>query len=135
MMHTIPELDRKGLRNFGFTMAGAIIVIFALLLPWLLEVPIPRWPWIAGSVLVACGLIVPAVLRPVYRGWMHFGLFMSKLTTPLILGIVFFGVLLPMALVMKLISRDPMARKLDKEMPSYRVTSHKAPKENLEKPF
>ena len=134
-MHVIPELDRKGLRSFGLTTGTAVVVLFGLAIPWIFGLSFPRWPWILFGVLAACALVAPQILRPVYRGWMRFGLFMSRITTPLILGIVFFGVLLPMALVMKVINRDPMARKLDADQDTYRVESTKAPRENLEKPF
>ena len=134
-IHTIPDLDQKGLRRFGITTGIAVVVLFGLAIPWVFELSYPRWPWVLFGVLGACALIAPVILRPVYRGWMRFGLFMSRITTPLILGIVFFGVLLPMALIMKLIQRDPMARKLDSGQSTYRVESRKAPRENLEKPF
>jgi hypothetical protein len=80
-------------------------------------------------------LLAPATLKPVYRGWMRFGLLLNRITTPIILGIVFFLVLAPMALIMRLRGRDPMARKFETETESYRVVSKKMPKENMEKPF
>ena len=41
-MHTIPELDRKGLREFGITTGIIVVIIFGLFFPWLLEHAIPR---------------------------------------------------------------------------------------------
>lgn len=134
VVHAIPELDRKGLREFGLTTGGIVAVLFGLLFPWLLERPSPRWPWVIFAVLAVWGLAAPLTLRPVYRGWMRFGLLMSRVTTPLIMGIVFYLVVTPMAVVRRLAGKDSLARRFDKS-PSYRVPSRKAPIKNLEKPF
>lgn len=132
--HEIPELDRKGLREFGLVTGGIVAGLFGLFFPWLLGRSIPLWPWIVFGVLGVWGLIAPLSLRPVYRGWMRFGLMLSKVTTPLIMGIVFFVVITPVALILKIVGNDPMARKFD-DSESYRVPTKKAPTENLEKPY
>jgi hypothetical protein len=92
MMHDIPELDAKGLRSFALTTGGIVVALFGLLLPWLLDLGFPIWPWVLAAVLGVWGLAAPATLRPVYRGWMRFGLLASRITTPIILGIVFYVV-------------------------------------------
>ena len=132
--HEIKDLDRKGLRQFALTMGGIVAVLFGLFFPWLLERPIPRWPWVIAAVLVAWGLVAPASLRPLYRGWMRFGLLLNKVTTPVIMGIVFFLVVTPMGWFRRLMGKDAMARHFDQSA-SYRLPSRKAPTKNLERPF
>ena len=134
-MHEIPELDRKGLRHFGLTTGAIVAGLFGLFFPWLLEIGIPLWPWIVAGVLAVWALLFPATLKPVYRGWMKFGLLLSRITTPLILGIVFFLVILPIALIMRVFGHDPMARRIDKAAQTYRITSDLTPRENVERPF
>lgn len=133
--HPIPELDRKGLRNFGLTTGGIVAVLFGLCFPWLLDRPIPRWPFVILVALGGVGLVAPMALRPVYHGWMRFGLLMSKITTPLIMGLVFFVVVTPMSLLMRLMGKDYMARRLRDGAPSYRIKSDATPPNRLEKPF
>ena len=133
--HIIPELDNKGLRSFGITTGAIVAVLFGLFFPWLLERGIPYWPWILASVLMMWGLVAPATLRPVYRVWMRFGLLMSRITTPLILGFVFFLIITPVGLVRNLFGRDSIQRNFDESCSSYRVQSKNAPRENLERPF
>jgi len=133
--HEIPELDRQGLRRFAFSTGGIIAVLFGLALPWLLGFAFPVWPWIVAAVLLAWGAAAPDSLRPVYHYWMRFGLLLSCVTTPLVLGAIFFLVFVPIACVMRLAGRDAMARKLDRHASSYRVDSRAAPRENMEKPF
>lgn len=133
--HVIPELDRKGLRDFGLTIGAAVVVIFGLFFPWVLDLQWPVWPWVIGALLWSLALIRPLWLRPIYRGWMRFGLLASRVMTPLVLGIVFFVMIWPMGLLMRLMGKDPMRRALDRNQKSYRVRSAKSPREKLEKPF
>lgn len=138
--HVIPELDRKGLREFGLVTGAIVAVLFGLFFPWLLDRPLalwppqPLWPWIIFAVLAVMGLVTPMALNPVYKIWMRFGLIMSKIMTPLIMSIVFYIVITPVGLFRKVFAKDSLARTFD-ETDSYRVPSKKAPVENLEKPY
>jgi len=132
--HHIPELDRKGLREFALVTGGIFVALFGHLIPWLFELSWPTWPWILAAILVALGLLAPLALRPVYKLWMQFGLILSRITTPIIMGLVFFLVITPFGLVRRLISSDPMAREFN-DGPSYRVLSNKTPAKNMERPF
>lgn len=133
--HPIPDLDEKGLREFGLTTGIAIVVIFGLFFPWLVERDWPTWPWLIAAMLWLPALVRPLWLRHIYRGWMRFGLLASRVMTPLVLGIVFFGMITPMALLSRLFGKDPMQRALDPDRKSYRIPSAKSPDEKLEKPF
>ena len=88
MQHEIPELDRKGLREFGLVTGGIIACLFGLFFPWAFDVAIPYWPWAVAGVLALWALIAPDTLRRVYRIWMRFALILSRITTPLIMGLV-----------------------------------------------
>lgn len=134
-IHEIPKLDRKGLREFAFVTGAILVVLFGLFIPWLLENNYPRWPWIFAGVLAAWGLVLPKSLQLVYRSWMKFGLLLSRITTPLILGIVFYGMFFPMGFIMRLFGRDPMQRSFDDAVKSYRVSRQKSPRKNVERPF
>ena len=133
-MHHIPELDRKGLREFALVTSGVIVGLFGLLLPWLFNLGWPTWPWILAAILVTLGFVAPMALRPVYKLWMQFGLILSKITTPIIMGLVFFLVITPTGLIRKLLAKDPMARNFH-DGESYRVPREKIPAENMERPF
>lgn len=132
--HSIPDLDRKGLREFGVVTGGIVAVLFGLFFPWLLERAFPLWPWVIFGVLGAWALVVPLTLRPLYRGWMRLGLLLSKITTPVIMGLVFYVVITPFALVLKLTGKDAMRRKFDDRV-TYRVTREKIRENSLEHPY
>ena len=135
MNESIPELDRKGLREFGLVTGGVIAALFGMVLPWIFEFDFPRWPWFVGGTLALWGAVWPLGLKPVYRHWMRFALVLSRITTPLIMGIVFFLVITPFGLIMRAIRRDTMARAFDKTASSYRVDTLKRGKEQMERPF
>ena len=135
MQHAIPELDRRGLRHFGLITGGLFATLFGLFFPWLLNGTSPYWPWIVGGVLALWALIAPGTMRGFYRTWMRFALLLSRITTPLIMGLVFFLVITPVGFIMKLLGRDIMARRMDRGIKSYRVPSRKSPKIHMERPF
>ena len=148
--HEIPELDAKGYREFALTTGGIVAGLFGVIIPvliWLIADretipfpswphPIASWPWIFFAVLAVWGLAAPTTLRLLYRGWMKFGLLMSTwVMTPVIMFLIFFGMFMPMGLVMRLFGKDLLAKKLDSEAETYRVQSEDPPAKNLEKPF
>jgi hypothetical protein len=135
-LKSIPKLDEKGYREFGLTTGAIVVGLFGLMIPFLFGLNYPLWPWYILGVLGAMALIVPMWLAPVYKYWMMFGLFMGTyIMTPLIMSIVFYGLFMPMGLIMRLFGKDGMARKLDASADTYRVQSARPPVKNLEKPF
>jgi hypothetical protein len=135
MTGKIETLDAAGYRKFGLVTSAIVIVLFGLAIPWVFSLNFPRWPWIFAGVLATWALLLPSTLQPVYIGWMKFGNIMNWINTRLILGIVFYGLIFPTGLVMRIFGKDPMKRKLDDSVASYRVESHSQTKENLEHPY
>lgn len=136
MTTNIPTLDDKGLRKFGLTTGAIIVVLFAAFFPWVFDATsMPVWPWILAALLWVPALLIPAVLQPVYTTWMKIGHAIGWVNTRIILGILFYVMVLPMGLIMRLFGKDPMARKRNKSAISYRVQSVHEPKDRLEKPF
>jgi len=133
--HAIPELDRKGLRLFALSTGAAIAALFGMFFPWLLDLSYPVWPWILFGILALGGLLLPESLRPVHYWWMRLALLISRVTTPIVLGVVFFFVFMPFGLVAKIFGRDPMKRKLNDNIDSYRVDSEPSAREDLENPY
>ncbi len=134
-MHDIPALDKNGLRQFGLTTGSIVAGLFGVLLPWLLGLAFPVWPWIIAGILILWALAAPSSMRPAYYGWMRFGLVIGAVMTRLILGIVFYLVVLPIGFVMRLSGKDPMMRRFDAQATTYRVLSRPLQPRNMEKPF
>ena len=133
--HPIPDLDRKGLREFALVTGGIVAGLFGVGFPWLLGRPWPLWPWLLLAALGTTGLAAPMALKPVYRAWMKLGLLLNRITAPLLLGILFFVVISPIGLLRRLKGNDAMERHFEANATSYRVPSHDKPRTHLERPF
>lgn len=127
--------DKQELRKFGFIFATGLVLIFGLFFPWLLEKASPSWPWIVAAVFAGSALIVPQILKPVFLLWMKIGHVLGWINTRIILGVVFFLLFAPVALLMRLFGNDPMHRQLDAAAKTYRINSEKLPRERMERPF
>lgn len=121
MIETIEARSPKQLRDFALITGGLIAAIFGLLLPWIWDYSWPVWPWLIGGVLAVWGLIAPATLAPVYRYWMKFAMVLGWINTRILLGFVFYAMITPIGLFVRLFRRDPMARKFEPGAASYRL--------------
>ncbi len=122
----------RALRGFGI-LVGAVLIILASLV-WHLRMPAIGLA-VAGIVLAALGAAAPRLLSIPYRLWMSLALVLGFAMTRLLLTAVFFLLITPVGLLMRLAGRDPMRRKLDPEAPTYWIprVDESDPKERLEK--
>ena len=127
-------IDKPMLRNFGLLFSGILIVLFGLLLPWLFERGLPRWPFYIGVPVALLALVWPLALTPLFKVWMKFGLVMGRINTFIILNVLFFAILTPIGWLMRLSGKDPMARGFDAARASYRVNRQPEDKDQMEKP-
>jgi hypothetical protein len=104
-------------RSFGWTFA----VLFAACGAYGLWRGPASMSWIlALAVLTAAVTLArPAWLAPLNRAWMKFGELMHRVVSPVILGILYFGMFTPIGWAMRLAGRDPMARTFEPVKKSY----------------
>jgi hypothetical protein len=96
-------------RKFGLLVGGAFAVIGVLL--WRSgHVTAAVAVLVLAGALIIAGLAVPARLGPVYRGWMAFALAISKVTTPVFMGAIYFLVMTPSGLLARLLGHRPISR-------------------------
>ena len=104
-------------RAFGLVFTG----VFVLVALWPLHAgAAPRW-WALG-VAALLGLVAalrPGLLALPNRGWTALGLLMSRIVSPLSLGIVYYLVLTPVGVLMRLRGKDPLRLKPDRAQGSY----------------
>jgi len=130
-----PNVSNKELRQFSISTGLVVALLFGCLIPWLLESSIKTNVLLFSLCWIGWGVTLPKTIAPIYKGWMRFGLMMNKITTPLVLSSIYFLLISPLGLLMRLFAKDPLSRKLDKEVASYRIKSVKIDNENLRKPF
>jgi len=94
-------------RKFGLTVGGAFLVISAVV--WWRDHLMARNVFVAvGGALFLAGILVPTHLGPVFRAWMGFAHAISKVTTPIFMGVVYFLVIFPTGVVVRLFGRKPL---------------------------
>ena len=95
-------------RKFGFTVGLAFTAI-GLVLLWRHKQTRAMILFAIGGVLIAAALVAPTKLGPVERAWMGLAHLISKVTTPIFMGIVYFVVLTPMGLIRRMLGKSPIA--------------------------
>ena len=128
------QIATKQLRSFG-VLVGAIFSIIGLW-PWVLHGTAWHvWALSLGGALIGVGVVWPVLLGPIFRVWMFIGHILGWINTRVILSIVFFLLITPMGLVMRLFGNDPMNRRWDSEMESYRVIRTPRPTSHMTRQF
>ena len=102
------RLTPAELRKFGLTVGGVFLLIAAYSL-WRDRDALMGIAGGIGGALVLLGAVVPRSLGPAYRAWMGLALLLSKVTTPIFMGLVYFLVITPIALLMRAFGRNPLA--------------------------
>jgi hypothetical protein len=91
-------------KNFGLV----FFVVFCLigLYPLLKEGDVRIWSVIIAIIFLILGLLNSKYLTPLNKIWFKFGLFLGKITSPLVMGIIFFFVVTPTSIIMKILRKD-----------------------------
>ena len=110
MARTVPaRLTAAQGRRFAFTVGGALVVLGGVLV-WR-GAALAAWAAVTlGTFLVAAGVVAPTRLGPVERGWYALAAAISKVTTPIVMGVLFFLVLTPVGLAARLFGYKPLHR-------------------------
>ena len=94
-------------RKFGMTVGVAFLVITALLW-WRDALTAATITGTLGGLLVLAGLAIPTHLGPVERGWMRLAHLISKVTTPIVMGVMYLLVITPVGLLRRTLGKNPM---------------------------
>ena len=99
---------REG-RKFAFTVGPAFLVIAGLVL-WRGHDEVAFGFGAVGAALLLAGVLVPGRLGPVYQGWMALGYGLSRVVNPIVMAVLYFGVLGPSGLIRRVVGRSPVRR-------------------------
>lgn len=94
-------------RRFGLTVGGAFLV-FAAIAWWRGHPTTTMVLGALGGTLSAAGLVIPTLLGPVERAWMQLAHLISKVTTPIVMGVMYLAVLTPVGLLRRAFGGNPM---------------------------
>ena len=91
-------------RNFGIV----FFIVFLLigLFP-LIQNKEPRvWSLVISIIFLILGILNSKILTPLNKFWMKFGLFLGNLISPIVMGIIYFGVITPTGIIMRILKKD-----------------------------
>lgn len=97
-------------RKFAFTVGAAFLVLAALMF-WRQHTLLLRIFGGLGVGLTVLGIVAPASLGPLNRAWMGLAHLISKVTTPIFMGAVFFLTITPISLLMRVFGKLPLRPK------------------------
>ena len=99
-------------RSFGIVFCALFLIVS--LYPLINEEPIRYWSLIVSIIFLILGMLNSNILNPLNKAWFKFGLFLGKIVSPIIMGIVFFAVVTPIALILKIMGKDLLNLKKSK---------------------
>lgn len=104
-------------RVFGFVFAAVFVIVS--LWPLWNGAPVRLWGVGLAFTFATAGVLKPSLLQPLNRLWFRFGMLLHKVVNPLVMGLLFFVTVTPIALIFRLIGKDPLNRTPDPSCESY----------------
>jgi hypothetical protein len=106
-------------RNFGLVFAVFFLIV--ALYPLMHGSEVRVWPLVVSGVFLVSALAAPRLLAVPNRLWTRFGLLLNKITNPIVLGILYYGVFVPFGLFLALAGKNHLRLGFDKGIQSYWV--------------
>ena len=111
--------------NKSFGIVFFIVFIIIGLYPLLNNEEIRVWSIILSLIFLILGFLNSKLLTPLNKAWIKFGILLGNIISPLVLGIIFFLVVLPTGLLMRLFRKNFLGLKFDKKLKSYWINKEK----------
>jgi hypothetical protein len=104
-------------RSFAMVMAVALVLLGGI--NWWHHGH--SWSWLGGiaALFLVSGYLCPSALKPLNWIWFKFGLLLHAVVNPFVMGLVFYGAVLPTGLVMRAIGKDLLSLKIEPDRDSY----------------
>ncbi|MDO6462505.1 SxtJ family membrane protein [Granulosicoccaceae sp. 1_MG-2023] len=112
-------------RGFGFVMCGFFVLLG--LYPLTAGGALRWWALVVAAVFLLLAVVRPSLLAGPNRLWFRLGLVLGAVVAPVVMGVVYFLVILPMGLMRRLFKRDPLGMQPDAGAASYWVEREQSP--------
>jgi hypothetical protein len=116
------QINRSPSRNELLVFGVVLLVFFAIVggIAWWHSAAGPaRGLWVTGALLAAVFYAVPPLRLPLYLAWMHAVAPLGWLVSHAVLAVIYFGIITPMGVVMRLFGRDTMRSRFEPDADSY----------------
>jgi len=122
MLHK-SKIKMSSNRNFGFV----FFIVFLIISLWPLqhEDQIKIWSIVISLIFLILSLMNSKLLTPLNQLWTRFGLLLGNIVAPIVMGLVFFLVVTPVGIVMRIMGKDLIGKKINKNNKSYWIKREK----------
>ena len=125
--------DVKISSNRSFGIVFFVVFLFVALYPLFNGEEFRIWSLIISIIFLILGLLNSKILAPLNKIWFNFGIFLGRIVSPLIMGIIFFLVVSPIGFIMRLLGKDVLNLKYNKSK-SYWIKKN-GPKSRMKNQF
>ena len=125
--------DIKISSNRSFGIVFFIVFLLVSIYPLINDEEIRIWSLIISLIFLFLGLLNSQILTPLNQIWFKFGIFLGKIVSPLVMGIIFFLVVTPTGIIMRILKKDLLNLKYSEDK-SYWIKK-KGPKSKMKDQF
>ena len=125
MIEVKKDFTRKELLWFGPLFAVFVGIIGILLIQKWAAYQAAWWLWGAAAVIIVIYYLLPPVRRPLYRSWIYAVVPIGWVVSHLLLAVIYYFLLTPIGLLMRLFNYDPLKRRLDRSQVTYWIAREK----------
>ena len=125
--------DIKVSSNRSFGIVFFVVFLLIALYPLTYNSDIRIWSFIISLIFLVLGLVNSKILTPLNRVWFKFGILLGRVISPLIMGLIFFFVVTPIGLLMRLFGKDVLNLKYNSNK-SYWIEKN-GPKSKMKNQF
>ena len=125
--------DVKLSSNRSFGIVFFVVFLFIALYPLSYSGQVIKWSLVISLIFLLLGLINSKILTPVNKIWFKFGIFLGNIISPIIMAIVFFLIVTPIGLIMRVLRKDLLNLKFNTKK-SYWIEK-KGPKSKMKNQF
>ena len=101
--------------NKSFGIVFAIVFLLIAIYPLINKEELRIWSLIIAIIFLVLGLINSKILNPLNKLWFKFGILLGRIVSPIIMGVIFFLVVTPIGLLMRIIGKDILNLKFNKD--------------------
>ena len=111
------EVKSGSNKSFGLVFAALCVILG--LWPLINAEPVRIWFLVFAALLAVVAFAAPKLLAPLNRVWFLFGLLLQKIVSPIIMALLFFTTVTPIALIMRALGKRPLPLEFDPKSESY----------------
>ena len=110
--------------NRSFGILFFVVFLLVSIWPFIYGEQLRIWPLLIAAIFLILGLLKSKLLTPLNLAWIKFGEILGKIIAPLVMGIIYFIIITPIGLFMRLVGKDFLGKKFLKNQ-SYWIKREK----------